>query len=282
MLPTPMSEKKERGKDVVETILNQDPLYDIICFQEVFDEDIREIIQNGLKSEYPLENQVTKLSDNDFLNEDSGLFFASKYPVKMDSSGEKICRFREFDAKKFLTFDWLADKGIFGAKVDISERDLFIFNTHLQSTEAYDEVREKQLMEIQRFMYKALPKDKSAKRASAVLMGDFNVIGDISFEYRKMISLLGYPRDLYRESHATDDPGYTWDYENNSMISDDDGDKQRLDYIFVFDEIPRADDNAPIEKLKEIKNKNTQVVQLKNEKDEDLSDHYGVEAEIEL
>jgi len=276
MLPGPGGSK--RGRDIAAAILAANPRFDIVCLQEVFDEDIREILVKRLKPKF--RHMIAKSSDNDFLQEDSGLFFASRYPID-------ACRFEEFHDAQPWTFDYMADKGVQGVRLRLPASfkglKLLVFNTHLQSTEAYHEVRARQLMQISRFLQKAVLVTQA--KAAVILVGDMNVIGENpggeipTEEYRRMISLLGYPRDLFREMQP-DEPGYTWDGPANKMIPRDDEEQLRLDYVFAFDRQPLPDDNRPVKKLKPVKCEACRVLPFNANGKSHLSDHFGVDAQL--
>ena len=279
--------KKERAKAFINEIRDHRH-YDILCLQEIFDEKIRKQLKNDLKDKYPY--MVEKSSDHEILNINSGMFFASKFPVLRHT-------FREFHAKSMGTWDAMVDKGIFVACLELGAGEnrqiLHIYNAHLQSTESEYKTREKQLSQVRNFIEKALKTEiennKKAK-VSAVLLGDFNVVGDKRDEYKRMMSLLGYPTDLYRKRNP-DTEGHTWNSKENLFLihhDEDDRDLQRLDYIFTFNNIPYADDNRETEEINSIECKSCDLFIPKKTgfpdlPDEcDLSDHYGVEAVIEI
>jgi endonuclease/exonuclease/phosphatase family metal-dependent hydrolase len=279
--------KSERAKAFVEDIRNHHD-FDILCLQEIFDEKIREQLGYDLQEKYPY--RVEKSSDHDILNLNSGMFFASKFPILRHT-------FREFQAKSMDTWDAMVDKGIFVACLELVPGDyrhiLHVYNAHLQSTESHYKSRGKQLIQVRTFIEKALKTEKEnhkKSKISAVLLGDFNVVGDNHGEYKRMMSRLGYPTDLYRKLNPTAE-GYTWNSKDNLFLihhDQDDRDVQRLDYIFIFNHIPYADDNCGIEKLNGIEGKSCDLYIPKKSglpdlpAECDLSDHYGVEAVIEI
>lgn len=278
---------EERTRAFVDEIRNHRD-YDILCLQEIFVDKIREQLKNDLKDKYPY--IVEKSGDHDILNINSGMFFASKFPILRHT-------YREFYSKSNGTWDAIVDKGIFVACIQLGTGDkrqiLHVYNAHLQSTESEYKTREKQLAQVRQFVEKALKTEKDNSnplKVSAVLLGDLNVTGDSSDEYNRMMSLLGYPLDLYRTLNPHTE-GYTWNSKENLFLAyndEDDRDMQRLDYIFAFTSIPYADDNRKSEKINEIKciacdlfkPKGSGIPDLPEECD--LSDHYGVEAVLEI
>jgi endonuclease/exonuclease/phosphatase family metal-dependent hydrolase len=279
--------KRERAKAFAEEIRNYHD-YHILCLQEIFDESIRKILKRDLKDKYPY--IVEKSSDHDIFNEDSGMFFASKFPILRHSC-------REFHAKSSGTWDAVVDKGLFIACLKLgtgdNQRILHIYNAHLQSIESEYKTRESQLAQVRRFVEKALKTEREKSKplkVSAILLGDFNVVGDKSDEYKRMMSLLGCPIDLYRKLNP-DAEGYTWNSKENLFIIHNDEDNrnmQRLDYIFTFNRIPYAEDNRETEEIDGIECKSCDLFIPKKSGLPDLpddcalSDHYGVEAVIEI
>jgi len=280
-------DKKERAAAFLETIKNRQP-YDIMCLQEVFDESVRRQLSAGLADMFPY--IIAKAGDNDIFNEDSGLFFASRFPILRHT-------FREFYVSQPWTFDAGVDKGLFIACLQLpggnEERILHVYNTHLQSTLTYNRTREKQLAQLRLFIERALKTEKMnnpEKKVSALLMGDFNVVGDKSGEYKRMMSLLGSPIDLFRKLNPNDD-GYTWNSKENLFLryrDENDHDMERLDYILTFNGIPLADDNRQVEAIDPLTCKSCGLFKPKASgmpglpEDSDISDHYGLEAVIEI
>lgn len=290
MLPSPFGSKKEERAEGIVNMLNASN-YNIVCLQEVFDEDIRLYLKENLMAKYPY--IVDKVSDHDFMNEDSGLFFASQFEILRH-------RFREYNAKKAFTADAFTDKGIFGTCLKMvdgeDEKALFVFNTHLQSTMAYHDTRVEQLMEARRFIHKILMselcKTYDPLKRNAVLTGDFNVVGD-GERHEDMLSLLGDPRDLYRERNRAA-RGYTWNSRDNRYLRDrnkNNRQMQRLDYIMVFGHAPYADNNSERKAENEMNDIVCSSCKMVIPKASginglpdgyDLSDHYGVEATITI
>ncbi|MCX6578907.1 MAG: hypothetical protein NT166_01830 [Candidatus Aminicenantes bacterium] len=294
MLPGPFGTAKEkRAEGFVKKIMKK-PVYDIICLQEIFAEDIRAYLTRGLQANYPY--IVDKSGSLNPLNQDSGLFFASKFPILRHT-------FREFRDKSLLTPDVIADKGIsaayfqFGPAAGAAGATILrVFLTHLQSRESEFKTREKQLSQIRGFIARSSTPGKKRKdpaKIHTILVGDFNVAGDNGEEYKKMLDLLHYPRDLFREKNPKK-KGFSWNSQENLFLKSvyqDDTDMQRLDYIFTYDHIPYAHKKQGRESVKLGK-----VVchscgifrpKLSGNPGElpgkcDLSDHYGVEAVIEI
>ncbi len=276
-----------RARDIISAITSVQPAYDVVCLQEVFDEDAREVFDNGLKAVFPF--RVPRVDAGDMLQQDSGLFFASRYPIKDNG---RAWAFEEFEDKAIATADYWADKGIFGARLDLSARvpglTLGMFQTHLQADYFlgdYEDVRRGQLRQIRRFVRKVLRRVNRPQDTIALLAGDFNVVGEIEAgtalqparEYLRMLALLGYVSDVFREKHPCE-PGYTWDAEQNTLIPAPDGDRQRLDYILAYDTIPPREDGADI---RVVACREARVQTFGRSRTQHLSDHFVVEVMVE-
>ncbi|MCC6528344.1 MAG: sphingomyelin phosphodiesterase, partial [Polyangiaceae bacterium] len=267
-----------RARRICAEVLATTPRYHVVCLQEVFDEDVRAIFARELRSAYP--HQVARCSDGDVFNDDSGLFFATSLPIRRH-------RFHEFDAKEPFTGDAFVDKGIFGARLELGPIapgvSLCVFNTHLQSTEAHDATRARQLAEVRQFVGAELGRCQ-LESTCAVLAGDLNVVGDSSAEYRSMLRRLDGAHDVFREAHpdAALVPGYTWNGRDNlNMIPASDADTQRLDYVLAFGAIPvAADDDTPPRELRPLSLDAAAVVPFGPGPADRLSDHFGVSATV--
>lgn len=256
---------------------------DIVCLQEVFSEDGRSMLKKKLGKHY--KHMVAKSDDDDFLHEDSGLFFASR--IALDHH-----RFIEFASA--AGSDQFADKGVLGTVLKLpKKRRLLVFNTHMQSSEGYADVRRRQIRQARRFVASAfrkalMKKPKKLESVSVLLVGDLNVIAERpvasvlhpTAEYTRALALLGFPRDLYRETHAHTEPGFTWDGPGNRLAGD--ADRQRLDYALAFDHIPQPDDNGVMIGLGKLESAKVDVIDKLPPNDEFFSDHYGLMTTFEL
>jgi len=280
--------KKVRAYNICRRI--KEEKYDVICFQEVFDEDIRDdSFVVSLSKVYPESSMVVKASDNFLKFEDSGLFFASKFPMSA----------WDFMSYKYsaLTSDIFADKGLMGCRLDISSvypgQELFVFNSHLQSDyEAkYPEIRKEQFLQISEGIRNWLFKTRTSgyQNTSAILFGDLNVIGAASknpgedAEYFDMIKTLSNPRDLFTEKNPGD-PGYTWDDLKNKFKTHkrSNGYQERLDYALAFNHIPIHGNAANKVPLKPVNCSGIKIKKFKSDDGKDLSDHYGLELIIDF
>ncbi len=251
MLPSPIGKNNDkRIIPIIQELLNIDA--DIICLQEVFDEEIRSTLIKSLENIY---SNIIEKGDISFdLRQDSGLFIASKYKIE------------EWDFFPFLNgvgWDAISNKGFIGAQIKSEEGNFSLINTHLQADYSFigqhEDIREKQLKDIKNISY------IYNINTSVIITGDFNISAEesdlktLTPEYIKMQKLLDV-KDLFREecpncNGVTSDP-------NNPMV-DNDEEAQRLDYILTTD--------------KNISCIRTTVLTMNN-----YSDHFAVYCEIEL
>jgi endonuclease/exonuclease/phosphatase family metal-dependent hydrolase len=262
-----------RARQISAAILAAVPKYDVVCLQEVFDEEARAVFVKELVREFPF--QVAKSSDHDIFNEDSGLFFASRIPI----SGHSFVEFEHATGE-----DLWSDKGIFGARLELGRATLLVFQSHLQSSIEYSDVRTRQLRQLRARVESALLRAPRTQATSCIVCGDFNVVGErdpgltMTGEYERMLANLGFPRDVYRERHR-EVAGYTWDGSANHMIPRDDLDKQRLDYVFAYDSIAATSKATVVRPLRRIAIEAVDVVRFdSNRADLCLSDHFAIEA----
>eukprot|EP01122_Echinamoeba_exundans_P005022 TRINITY_DN15205_c0_g1_i1.p1 TRINITY_DN15205_c0_g1~~TRINITY_DN15205_c0_g1_i1.p1 ORF type:complete len:945 (+),score=128.70 TRINITY_DN15205_c0_g1_i1:130-2964(+) len=205
MLLPPMLTKHDpmkRAALIAERILKGG--YDCVCLQEVLHGPARQVIADKLKAEYPY--IVAKTAPNLNINlaageldkmlrvgKDSGLFFASKFPIARQE-------FRIYGVGAGT--DSLVQKGCLGVKLDCSSivpnKSLMVFSTHLQAnpdgsigwkllgasgTDKAREGRAKQSKALYSFMAEWIRTEESNRRStediSLVCCGDFNIVGEV-------------------------------------------------------------------------------------------------------
>jgi endonuclease/exonuclease/phosphatase family metal-dependent hydrolase len=291
MLPGPFGEGKQDERRA-EAIIDLLAGYDVVCLQEVFDEEVRDRFRAAAE-QHGFVSIVDQLCD-DWLHEDSGLFFASRLPI---DRGGRAWGYEEFTETSHFSSDSLSDKGIFYARLDLpNAKGLIIYNTHMQSDEGpgqHKDVRSMQFEQIRKFMVRGLQKERRLKNTAAILLGDFNVIAEAggsrtrigrpTAEYQEAIARFIGPCDLYREAHPGS-PGYTWDGPGNPRTGKDDNDLQRLDYMLALRQVPVESAASALRLLA------PEVEQVDVEKmpwsggngvsQGPLSDHYGISATL--
>lgn len=281
MLPGPFGDGDDdlaRAERIAQSILGTQPQWDVVCLQEVFDEEARGVFARKLKKKFPF--QVAKSSDHDVFEEDSGLFFASRHKIEGRA-------FREYGVH--AGSDGLSDKGIFGARLAVGDVWVLVFHTHLQASASHRDVRQAQLRQVHGFVRSALERVPRTKVPFAILCGDLNVIAENSVgaatgEYTDMIDRLGSPRDIFRTTHPfATDAGFTWDGSVNTMIPKSDDDKQRLDYIFAWDRLPERNDDENPPTIGRIEVESVDVRRFEAAKPKlCLSDHFAVDATLSI
>lgn len=281
----------DRAKAIIKQLTNKKTgRWDIVCLQEVFDEDRRKQIHTGLSASVSGEriyrHFVAKSDDGDFLQEDSGLFFASQHPVE-------VHRFQEYNDA--VEEDRFSDKGILSVALDtrrvLSGTKIVVFTTHMQADAHNATTRAKQVAQLRKYMQSTLSRIADPASYGVVVCGDLNIIAELNDvddtlvcptdEYIQLCSALGDARDLYRRAHATD-LGATWDPENNSKMIKDRTRKKRLDYIFAIDSIPHADATKPRIRFGQLNARSVNVERFPHAIAGSLSDHFGVSVELEV
>jgi endonuclease/exonuclease/phosphatase family metal-dependent hydrolase len=278
LLPAPFGYRNlERAAAMVGRIA--DGRFDVVCLQEVFDEKARTILMRGLVDRFP--GMIAKSDGSDPLKQDSGLFFASRFPI-----GYR--RFISFRDRVLLSNDFFADKGVLLVRLELGAgRALLVGSAHLQSDIGHDAVRIRQADAIRRGIVRALPSPSLRPGTGVVLAGDFNVVGDLAGEYGHLLSTLGDPRDLYRERHtggsAPKASGFTWDASRNTLIHDHnrkDTAQQRLDYVFAYDRLPHrgVGDGG---RLARVEVERIELVRWRSGSG-DLSDHFALAGTLQV
>jgi len=221
--------------------------FDLLCLQEVFDEDARAALVRALRPTHP--HQVEKVHDGDWLNEDSGLVIASRWPLSPPT-------FEEWNASR--GWDRWADKGVVRVRVRVGRRRLTVFNLHMQS----DTRRVGEAAYVRRAQVRQLTHFVGRPRGPSLIVGDFNVPGDTPEYFEMLRALPGAARDLFREANPHE-AGLTWDGTGNPFIPRRDKDRLRIDYVLALTATPR-------------------VRWCRVERIGCLSDHFGVAAELVL
>jgi endonuclease/exonuclease/phosphatase family metal-dependent hydrolase len=191
--------------------------YDLVLMQEVFTPGVRSTMLyhtgEGFFDRY--QRVYTRLN--------SGLFNLSKFEiVKTAFMPWTTCGGAQCFAKK----------GIFYLQIKMPNGELVdVFNTHLQAYTWYDNVRRLQLLQT-----KAYIESKNDGSRPIILAGDFNIDFHTA-EYGVFAEIFPNYVDTFEKMNPGV-KGYTWDpYVNQWAAEDflDEGDPERLDYIFVRD-----------------------------------------------
>ena len=234
--------------------------YDVVCLQEVFDEDARGIFVRELGAAF--EHLVPEAGGAGW-RDDSGLFFAAQAPLL--SSAFRPYRF----PIPTPGLDFLATKGVLGVHlgrgVDGSGSELLVFDTHLDSVLA--STRRRQLTDLRDFVALTVSQLPDPRKTAVLIAGDMNVRGEMEQgEYLQMLALLGEPRDLYVEVGLGDD-GCTHPVSHP---------RRRLDYWLALDSIELNGESRPLAPVQVV---SARVAPFD---DRELSDHLPVEVVIRL
>ena len=261
--------------------------HDVICLQEVFDEDRRKQLRNGLKrADY--KHFVDYSSDHDPIHEDSGLFLASRHPIRWE-------HFEEYADN--AGDDALADKGISCVSLNVGRRlaqtTLIVFHTHMQAynTAADRSARGKQIEQLGRKISRVAGKLRQPESCAMVVCGDFNIAAERlvddelrpTREYTKLKRFLGAHRDLYRTKNRKN-PGYTSDSRVNKKMMRRRGAPKgsRIDYVFALDAVTPITGDIDRIALRKLKCTRAGVEPFFDaERDGHLSDHFGVSVPLE-
>jgi endonuclease/exonuclease/phosphatase family metal-dependent hydrolase len=281
---------KQRTEILLHEVKKDSNKYQVLCFQEIFRESIRRKIYKHLADHYPY--ITAKKGDDVFGGQDSGLFFASKFPIINTQLRQD---FVKFSSHKASLWDRHTAKGVLASCIQVTPKKmLWIFNTHLQSGNHNRHIRQGQMKTVVRFIQSNLATlflmGGKIMDHSIIFLGDLNIEGDTDHsnsEYLEMLKLLHNPHDLFRRmnKHA---PGYTWNSKENLYLKKQykrDRSMQRLDYIFSLTSLNMGHPQGII-KLNPITCKSCRLVKLKSKNIDgiqdgfDLSDHYGVAASI--
>jgi endonuclease/exonuclease/phosphatase family metal-dependent hydrolase len=169
---------------------------DVICFQEMFNDNGAEILCDGIKDTYPY---IIHSVGPRFIGFSSGLCVASKFPIVNAS-------FRRFANR--VGAEKIANKGLLTITIKLgSGKHVNIYNTHLQSMLGKD-LAEARLMQLKEIISR-INNDASTmvQPFNMVFMGDFNIVrrtiwNEINNDEEDSYKLLNkYFEDVYCRDH---------------------------------------------------------------------------------
>ena len=259
MLPGPFikTNQKERAHHIAEKLIENDA--DIIVLQESFHKRARRIIKNQLKEIYP-HNSGKQRKKHPFKYTNSGVLILSKHPL------EKI---KTKFYSKCKTSDCMASKAAVSVEADVQGNKIQIVGTHLQAWDEEEKqlVRESQCEEISKKLL--FPNQK--KGIAQFIVGDMNIDKKNKKRHKKMLEILdAEDGEIVSEINATCGTKKNFFYRNN----DKEGAKI-LDYVLFR----KNESNV------EVKERFVRIFKgdwKRNGEELDLSDHYAVEAVIEI
>ncbi len=156
------------------------PGYDVIVFQEAFDDGVRSELLKRLKKKYPHQSRI--LGSDSGVEQDGGVIMVSKWPI--------VSQKQKLFGNVCSSDDCLADKGVLYVKINKEikkgEKNYFhIFGTHLNNGNWG--IQKKQLKIIRNF----IGAQKIPKSEPVLIAGDMNIRKSNTNQFNAMLGILG-------------------------------------------------------------------------------------------
>ena len=236
-----------RARQIVNYLDSMD--FDVIAFQELFDQDIKKFMIRRLRHKYPYiqktKTKVGKLTSN-------GLMLFSNIPMKYLDHNVYV--------HAALEDKWAA-KGAVLVELNWKGQNIQICNTHLQAWDSPKAImaRNEQLKEV-----RALIEKNQDDSLAMLILGDLNTPRQDTVNFKQMLARL-MVQDIPLNEHRpfTYDPQNSWN----------EGEPIQLDYIFFDKKRAAIQASAPrlIRPLSQYKG-----VPM------DLADHYGIYLKLKM
>lgn len=226
--------------------------FDIIVFEEAFDYKARKILRNHLKGKYPFIYGPANDSRFSFKT-NSGIWLLSKIP---------LLQLEQIEFKNRLGIDAFARKGAVLFEGEWQGQTFQLLGTHLQANSP-DSIRNGQCHEIAIKLLRKYAKLEIPQ----IVCGDFNIDFSDKVNYKNMLTVLDA-----ENGNLQGDIQCSYDEVDNKLAQKENGKKSLIDYILVRNS-------------KAIRNIERQVIILKESTTHsfsDLSDHYGIEANVQF
>ena len=244
-------DKDDRPQAIAKALRDKD--YDIIVFQEAFTFYARNIIGRSLHNQYPY--VYGPLNKNMFsLKINGGVWILSKIPLKIR---------KQIEFTVAAGMDELARKGAVLLEGLFYGAPFQLIATHLQDDEYPQAIRDAQLAEI----HEKLIIPYSETDTPQIICGDFNTDEKVAENYKGMLTILDA-----EDRGISGTMKVTFDDESNDAWTSPNPDPRRIDYVFTR--------NAHL--LRDITEKVAVLKSQWGENKEYLSDHNGLEADIEF
>jgi sphingomyelin phosphodiesterase len=250
MLPSIIKASGKKPRAVAIGRLLRESDYDVIVFQEAFQQKARRIIFEQLKDKFPFQAGPANQKLISYRT-NSGLWIFSKHPIVFTKS---------IVFKNRSGIDAFSRKGGLMAEISVDGMHVQIAATHLQNS-GQPWVRQSQCVEF----YNRLLKPFQKEGITQIICGDFN-INHKSEEYGFMLQTL-----QAEDGDIFGDVRYSYDRKNNDVTNETGKAGELIDYILV----KSADINS-ISTTRRIKRLQTHW----HPNHKDLSDHYALEAEV--
>ncbi|HEX2934519.1 MAG TPA: sphingomyelin phosphodiesterase [Bacteroidales bacterium] len=242
-----INRNNKRARAIAEKLLTMK--YDIIVFQEAFDQIPRQIIRKKLQHMYPYIYGPANVSRFSFRT-NSGLWVLSKVPLN---------KLEEIEYRNRTGIDAWARKGAVMFQGCWNEHDFQVVATHLQADSSND-IRRKQCLEVAT----RLLEKYAIENVPQFVCGDFNIEMADTENYDYMLHSLNA-----ENGHIDGDIHVSFDEIDNCLARRDKGKKLLIDYILIRNNSRKIDS---------IKRRISVLKDKIDRKIDDLSDHYGIEA----
>lgn len=254
LLPSIVFYKNQIKRAEAVSVVLQDSDYDVIVFQEAFHKKAVKIISKEISSKYPFQYGPIK---GCFPRYGNGIWIVSKLKLyNPEKIGFKKC--------SRGTADCRAKKGALFVEVEKQGQKFQIVGTHVQSKVGvkYQKVRESQYLQIS----KELIEPNALEAVPVIVAGDLNTAMARKSDYQNMLDILGVANgDL-------DGPyQFTADGMSNDLMKDKSAPGCLIDYILV---------NQRKLELKKIEREIIVYKHRWRKKNEDISDHFAIKADI--
>jgi endonuclease/exonuclease/phosphatase family metal-dependent hydrolase len=237
----------KRAKVIADNLHNSD--YDIIVFQEAFSSVCRSILSKRLKDTYPFQyGPINK--NHPPLRTNSGLWIISKMPL------QKLDEIRYSESKGY---DAIARKGAVIFQGQHDGVDFQLITTHLQA-EDVPEIRQQQCLEIKEKLLNKYYKSNIPQ----IICGDFNIEMDDNKDYPFML------RTLDAKNGEISGDKTTYDEVFNTLSQERKGKRKTIDYVLIRNG----------QWIEDIERRVNTFYERNNRYIGNLSDHYGMEAEV--
>jgi sphingomyelin phosphodiesterase len=224
--------------------------YDIVVLEEAFDYGSRRIIKEKLKTLYPFIYGPGNESAFSFRT-NSGIWILSKVP---------LTKVAEIEFKHRFGIDAMARKGATLMEGYWQGQKFQLVGTHLQA-DSPDSIRRLQCIEIS----SRLLKKYELEYTPQIVCGDFNIENDDHENYHYMLNTLE-AQDGYLDGNLQ----ASYDELDNGLAKRDNGKKMLIDYVLVRN----------TDYISAIRRRISVFKEFLNDSENDLSDHYGIEARI--
>ncbi|MFM8913032.1 MAG: sphingomyelin phosphodiesterase [Flammeovirgaceae bacterium] len=242
--------KQQRAEAIGRLLRDSD--YDVIVFQEAFQQRARRKIFEQLKDRFPYQagpanQQLISYRTN------SGLWIFSKHPIV--STQSIVFRNRS-------GVDAFSRKGGLIAEISVEGTPIQVAATHLQNS-GQPWVRQSQCVEF----YNRLLKPFYREGVPQIICGDFNIARQ-SDEYDFML------QTLHAENgDLIGDEQFSYDRANNDVTAEPGNGRELIDYVLL--KCNSMNSVAMVRKIRKLQSN-------WHAHHKDLSDHYALEAEVQF